>query len=109
MNKKDVAKLCRLIVDWEFQDGGTSSEAVGRNSCIRQLRDEFNISNDDLSFYRVLQICEKVGDDSDDLFDAVCDLVDDDYEGLLDAIDDAGSFEVVKTLANQWLSARSPH
>jgi hypothetical protein len=98
MNKKDIDKLCTIIVEWEFREGGSSSEAAARANCAARLREEFGITDDHLSVYRALEICRRTDDDSDELFDFVCDMVDDDYQGLLDAIDAAGDFQGVLSL-----------
>jgi hypothetical protein len=105
MNKKEMHALCSLIAEWEFRDGGSSSGAVERSSCIEELRSTLNISDDDLSFYRAWKICEKAGDQSDEFLDLVNDMVDADYRGLLDAIDDAKGFHVVKELVETKVSS----
>jgi hypothetical protein len=99
MNKKDIDQLCTILVSWEFRQGGSQSEAAALSGCIRELRSTFGITDENLSAYRALEICSHVGDDSDELFDAVCDMIDEDYQGLLDVIDDAKDFHVVKELA----------
>jgi hypothetical protein len=65
---------------------------------MEELRMSFNITEEDLSVYRTIEICKRAGDESDEFFDAVSDIVDDDYKGLLNAIDDANSFQVVRQL-----------
>jgi hypothetical protein len=99
MNKKDIHSLCIILASWEFRQGGSQSEAAALSGCISELRETFDITDEQLSAYRALEICRHVGDDSDELFDAVCDMIDDDYQGLLDAIDDARGFHIVKELA----------
>lgn len=100
MNKNDMNKLCILVVEWEF-GSGTASEAIGRAACISDLRREFSITAEDLSSYRASEICRKIGEESEEFFDAVCDLVDENFEGLMDAIDDAKSFDVVRAMVEQ--------
>ena len=80
MNKRERAELLNQIAQWEWKQGGSSSEAAATNDCIRSLCQIFKLSDEDLLFDRVWEmgkaICERNGEEiSDEWFDALDDLV----------------------------------
>ncbi|PZU23947.1 MAG: hypothetical protein DI589_06730 [Shinella sp.] len=89
MNKRERAELINQIAQWEWKQGGSSSEAAAVTDCIASLCQIFELSDDDLLFDRVWEmgraVCLRNGEEmSEEWFDALNDLVDE--YGLKEAI-----------------------
>lgn len=90
MNKREKAELISLIAQWEWYQGGSTSEAAAMNNCIAALRSIFNLTDDDLHFERVWEMGKAVSDRnggsmSEEWFDAFFDFVE--KHGYQEAID----------------------
>ena len=92
MNKKEKASICALIATWEFQQGGSASEAATRCSCAMEIKTIFNVTESDLASDRCWEIAKLVSNTSDEFMDRLSDAIDLDYEAVLDALD-AGMLE----------------
>lgn len=62
MRKSEKAKICQLIVDWEFSGTG-SSDSAAFGSCARSLKEEFGITEEDLVVDRAYKLTQKLGHD----------------------------------------------
>lgn len=96
MNKKERAELLNQIAQWEWKQGGSSSEAAATNDCIRSLRQIFKLSDDDLLFDRVWEmgraICSRNGEEmSEEWFDALDTIVEErGYQRTIDLLEEDG-------------------
>lgn len=86
MNKKERDRLCGIIAGWEWgTSGGTSSEAAAYASVCRTLKDDFNLTDEDLLSHRAYELWRTLGyaDAGDDAaYDAIYDLVETRYDDL---------------------------
>lgn len=89
MNKKERNALCSTIAAWEWQQGGSVSEASAYGRCARNIIEAMNITPEDLAFHRAYEIFRmtKAEGEDDDYLDALCDLVEADYSALIDMIE----------------------
>jgi hypothetical protein len=84
MNKRDRETISSIIAGWEWIQGGSASEAAGIARCARQLREEFAVTAEELSFPRGWAIAGLLGIREDqDALDRLLDEIDADYEALL--------------------------
>jgi hypothetical protein len=96
MNKKERAELLNQIAQWEWQQGGSSSEAAAVTSCIEALCRIFNITSDDLLFDRTWEmgrtVCLRNGEEmTEEWFDALNDVVDEQgYQQTIDLLEEDG-------------------
>lgn len=96
MNKRERAELVNQIAQWEWQQGGSSSEAAATADCIKNLCRIFNLSDEDLHFDRVWEmgraVCSQNGEEmSEEWFDALDDLVDENgYQEVITLIEEDG-------------------
>lgn len=110
MNRKDRENMCALIARWTWIQGGSSSEASGRNLCIQDLRETFAITDEELTFSWCWELYKlynaHVGAaDSDDFIDALVDLTE--AEGMrhvADLVDKLG----FKGLRDHAMQGRQP-
>lgn len=56
MNRTERHRLCGLLAQWEWIQGGNVSECVARTQCGDAIRDMFNITDAELLFYRSWEI-----------------------------------------------------
>ena len=62
MRKSEKAKICQLIVDWEFSGTG-SSDSAAFGICAKNLKEEFGITEEDLIVDRAYKLTQKLGYD----------------------------------------------
>ncbi len=93
MNKKDRANLCILVAQWEWQQGGSTGEAVGRSNCASAVIRTFNLTEDELRPERAWEIYSLCCPDwsSDELYQYIDDLIENEgHEHVIDIIDKVG-------------------
>ena len=93
MNKKEREALCEQIAKWDWQHGGSSSEASARGRCAQDMIELFGLADhDDLAFSRAYEIFKLTSttEDDDEYFDILCDNVGNDYKNVIDKIETEG-------------------
>ena len=91
MNKKDREKIAFIIAEYEWTQWGGSAASTGSNSVIRTLREEFEITKEELAFPRAFVLAGYVRvQDNDELFDLLLQKVEESYEGVINAVEELG-------------------
>lgn len=96
MNKKEKEALLWQIAEWEWQQGGSSSEAAATSDCVSALRNIFSISDEELLPYQLVilgqLVCERAGaEHSDEWSDTLDDLAEEEgYSAIIDMVDREG-------------------
>ncbi|EPX84796.1 hypothetical protein [Salipiger mucosus] len=112
MRQKEREKLCGLVAEWEFAAGSTS-EAIGRNSCAEDLRLAFDLdATDELGwarFFKVIEATQPKGfpayDDEEheawsDALEVLWDEVG--YDGVVDLVEDGALIERLRPAADHF-------
>lgn len=102
LNKKEKNEVCELIANWEWIEGGSSSEASAYARCAEALKNQFRLTNDDsdLSFARAAKIQEIVQSIHSDARDeewlfVLCDMLEENYENTIDLCEQDQKFEAL--------------
>ena len=92
MNKRERDAVCALLAAWEWEQGGSSSEASARSRCAAEIKAALNITEDDMQWARTWEIAGLCGIREDDQkMDALCDLIGaEGYEAVCDQIEEEG-------------------
>ena len=56
MNKRDRETLCALVARWEWQQGGSMSEAGAYGRCARNIIEDMGLTAEDLAVHRAYEI-----------------------------------------------------
>lgn len=100
LNKREKSDVCSLLAEWEWNEASTSSGAAEVGKCAYELRNLFNINNndEDLQFaraYRITQIAKRYHSDAQEnwfLYE-LCDMVEEDYENVKNLMEIGRNFE----------------
>lgn len=97
MNKKERNRLCSLIAEWEWNTLPGSSDSGSVARCGERLQQEFEVTDEELAFYRAWEIRDrllenggKLPDDEDEAdawFDVLTAEIEKDLASVVDQIE----------------------
>ncbi|QIG69815.1 hypothetical protein EVB81_246 [Rhizobium phage RHph_I46] len=108
MNRKEKMALTGYIAEREWPgDGLSSSEASLSGKVSRELKELFNITDDELAFDRAFSVgriySEKTGSElSEDVFDQLIDYIVQDYTDFIDQIESRKWEDLVDVVLDYW-------
>ena len=106
MKASEKSRLTSLIAEWEWSQDVSGSSARARHDCAQELISTFNLTDDDLSVSRAMQLAKMAGysldageNDGTSDYDVVCDFFSDyiddhGYKALCDLIEAEGIVEL---------------
>lgn len=110
MKRGEKFVLCGLIAAWEWQQGGSTSEAAAYGRCASSLAQAVGVTDTDadLAFCRAWEVAGLFGDRSDDMVYALQDAFEDDTPKVTSLVDAGVVALTAWLIENGYLSKARP-